>query len=378
MKKYFLFITMLLLLAGCAPSQVAVQGSPTAPQAALPAASTPTASAMPTTASSPTATSNPCSDLGWADINTLLAEFDTQTGSGTFQGVIVSELIKTLTGIKDNIASVPVDACTEHARGLVLSSLENRINATQIMYTGKSDNPVDLLNSFMQTNQMMEAAQAELTALGLQVTLPNTQPASSNSIPTPTQSSGLPDLEIINDLCYAYATEGGSVFQITGEVRNNSKVPMYTLITAVVYNDKHEVVDTQAVSPEVEVLAPGGKSPFVTDNDLGNWPGATTCEEQAQGFQMDLPRQDLKILSQEGNSDAAGLHIQGVVENTGTTPAVNVRVVVTLYDVNGKVIAVTSTPSTLETIPAGGTSPFAFYPLRWSRYDHYELLVRGE
>jgi hypothetical protein len=66
------------------------------------------------------------------------------------------------------------------------------------------------------------------------------------------------------------------------------------------------------------------------------------------------------------------------VENTGTTPAVRVRVVVTLYDVNGKVIAVTSTPSTLETIPAGGSSPFVFYPLRWSRYDHYELLVRGE
>jgi hypothetical protein len=171
MKKHILLITIVLLLTACAPSQVAVQGSPVDTQAAI-LASTPTATAIPTATSSPTATSNPCTDLGWKDIINYLNEFNFQAGIGTQQGVIVSEWLKTVTGIKENIANVTVDACAEHARELVVSSLDNRITAQHMMYTGQFNDPNALTDKLLQGNKMMDDARAELKGLGLQVTLP--------------------------------------------------------------------------------------------------------------------------------------------------------------------------------------------------------------
>jgi hypothetical protein len=46
-NRWIIFITIVLLLTACAPSQVAVQGSPADTQAAIPAG-TPTATAIPT------------------------------------------------------------------------------------------------------------------------------------------------------------------------------------------------------------------------------------------------------------------------------------------------------------------------------------------
>jgi hypothetical protein len=91
---------------------------------------------------------------------------------GTQQGVIVSEWLKTVTGIKENIANVTIDACTEHARQLVVSSLDNRISAQHMLYTGQFDDPNAVTDALLQGYQMMDAARAELTGLGLQVTLP--------------------------------------------------------------------------------------------------------------------------------------------------------------------------------------------------------------
>jgi hypothetical protein len=203
-------------------------------------------------------------------------------------------------------------------------------------------------------------------------------PTSTPDFPTATPTASLPEVEIINDLCYGYKAEGGSIFQIAGEVRNNTNIPMGAWINATVYDGNQQVIATIMISTELNVIPPGGKSPFEDDRDTVEWPGAATCSLQVQGFPVDFPTQALKILSQDGYSDDTGLHITGVVENTGTTPAEKVWVVATLYDSNGKVIAVDVTPSTLQTIPAGGTSTFAFYPMRWSRSDHYELQVAGQ
>jgi hypothetical protein len=58
MKKYFLLITIFLLLTACAPAQVAAQAIPAEPQVTLPP-STLTASVHPTVPSTPTVPSNP-------------------------------------------------------------------------------------------------------------------------------------------------------------------------------------------------------------------------------------------------------------------------------------------------------------------------------
>jgi hypothetical protein len=216
------------------------------------------------------------------------------------------------------------------------------------------------------------------TVQALELT-PSETPESSAIQPTTSPTTNLPAVEIINDLCYGYPTEGGSIFQIAGEVRNNTTSPMGAWVFATIYDVNHQVVGTVDYSPtELNVIPPGGKSAFEMEDDSNNWPGAATCEEQATGIPYDFPIQPLQILSQESSLDGAGLHIHGIVQNMGAAPAVNVRIFVTLYDVNGKVIAVDSTPSTQNTITAGGTSTFEFYPLRWNRYDHYGLQVEGQ
>jgi hypothetical protein len=170
MKKYFLFFTIVLLLIACASSQAVTQIVPTETQAVIPT-SMPTATVPATTTVIPTATSNPCTDLGWADISTYVTEFQFQIGNFA-NGVIVSEYLKTLRSIREKIAHLTIDACTEHARELVLSSMDNRISAQEMVMTGKFDDPNALTDAMMKEAPMMEAANAELAGLGLQVVLP--------------------------------------------------------------------------------------------------------------------------------------------------------------------------------------------------------------
>jgi hypothetical protein len=172
MKKYFLLFTIVLLLMACGSSQAVPQMTPTETQAVIPT-SIPTmiATVTATATAIPTATSNPCTDLGWADISTNVTEFQFQT-LNFINGVVVSEYLKTLRSIREKIANVTIDACTEHARELVLSSIDNRISAQEMMMTGKFDDPNALTDAMMKEAPMMEAANAELGGLGLQVILP--------------------------------------------------------------------------------------------------------------------------------------------------------------------------------------------------------------
>jgi hypothetical protein len=170
MKKYFLLFTIVLFLIACASLQTVPQMAPTETQAAIPT-SMPTATVPATATVIPTATINPCTDRGWVDISTDVTEFQFQTGNFA-NGVIVSEYLKTLRSIRENIANETIDTCTEHARELVLSSVDNRISAQEMMMTGKFDDPNALTNALMQEGPMIKAANAELASLGLQVTLP--------------------------------------------------------------------------------------------------------------------------------------------------------------------------------------------------------------
>jgi hypothetical protein len=169
MRKYFLLFTIVLLIIACAPLLAATQ-APTESQAAIPAI-TPTVAVLATTTVIPTAATNTCTDRGWTDISTYVTEFQFQTGNFA-NGVIVSEYLKTLRSIREKIVNVTIDACTEHARELVLSSMDNRISAQEMMLTGNFSDPNALTNALMQEGPMMEAANAELASLGLQVILP--------------------------------------------------------------------------------------------------------------------------------------------------------------------------------------------------------------
>jgi hypothetical protein len=163
---------------------------------------------------------------------------------------------------------------------------------------------------------------------------------------------------------------------IVGEVQNNTNVPMGLVwIDAIVYDSNNKVLGTSDYNPpELDVIPPGGKSPYITGSE---WIGATTCKLQAQGMESELPRRDLIILSHERFDDGKFLRIRGEVQNIGTTPADHVELVGTFYDASGKVIDVDSHHTTLDTIPAGGTSPFELTTGRWYPIDRYEIQVQA-
>jgi hypothetical protein len=187
---------------------------------------------------------------------------------------------------------------------------------------------------------------------------------------TPTPS--LPDLEILSHSSYIYS----GWYHIVGEIRNNSSKPMeFVKIVATLYNDAEEVMGSDYTYTAIDVIPPGGKSPFQTGTD--DWEGTTNYKLQAQGREGSLPRQDIIIKSHKSKIDGKWLHIIGEVENTGTTDAEFVKIVVTLYDISNIVIGYDYTYTRLDIVPPGGTSPFETGTDHWEGFDHYEIQVQA-
>jgi hypothetical protein len=198
------------------------------------------------------------------------------------------------------------------------------------------------------------------------------QPTNTLAFPASSPMPNLPPSEILSHQNYI----DGEWFHIVGEVRNNTNVPMeYVKIVATLFDNNNKVVGTDFTYTELDIIPPGGKSPFVTGTD--EWTGVTTYKLQVQGREGTLGRQDLGILDHSSYQDGEWLHIRGQVQNTGTTPAEFVKLVVTFYNASGNVVSTDFTYTTLDTIPAGETSPFETGTDYWPNFDYYEIQVQG-
>lgn len=190
--------------------------------------------------------------------------------------------------------------------------------------------------------------------------------------PAPTPTPGPPDLQILSHQSYV----DGEWFHIVGEVQNNSDAAMeFVKIVATLYDDASQVVGTDFTYTEIDVIPPGGKSPFETGTD--EWEGTTNYKLQVQGRAGAPPRQDIVILSHSHYVDGGWLHIRGEVENTGDTAAEFVKIVATLYDAAGVVVGTDFTYTDLDIVPAGGTSPFETGTDHWPGFDHYEIQAQA-
>jgi hypothetical protein len=205
------------------------------------------------------------------------------------------------------------------------------------------------------------------------VSLPTpTHPIPSATQPAATATQSQPALEILSHTSY---TDAGW-YHIVGEIRNNSTQPMaFVKIVATLYDDASTVVGTDFTYTELDVIPPGGKSPFETGTD--QWEGTTNYKLQAQGRPSSPARQDIVIKSHQSYVDGSWLHVRGEVENTGDTDAEFVKIVVTLYDETGTVVGTDFTYTDLDTVPPGGTSPFETGTDHWPGFDHYEIQVQA-
>jgi len=114
----------------CAPSVLDIQTAIAQTQTAMPT-QTPTQTHTPTL--TPTSTLNPCSDRGWTDIAIYLNQFDQEEGEMAV-GAVMSAFLDKLDNSKNKINDVKVDACTEHARQLIINGLGNKIYAFKLIF----------------------------------------------------------------------------------------------------------------------------------------------------------------------------------------------------------------------------------------------------
>lgn len=181
-----------------------------------------------------------------------------------------------------------------------------------------------------------------------------------------------PTLEILSSSNYVDA----GWFYIVGEVRNNTNKPMeYVKIAATLYDAGDKVVGTDFAYTMLDVIPPHDEAPF--EIGTGEWQGATRYRLQVQGRQGSLPRQDLAVRSHSAYVDHGWLVVRGEVENEGARKAEFVKLVITFYDATGDVVGVDFAYTTLDVIPAGGTSPFECSTKHWSGFDHYKIQVQG-
>ena len=150
----FLFLIMSCTLGACGPSnseiQATVQASVAQTQTAIP-------------------TVNPCSDRGWADIAIYLHQFDQEVDSAQ-EGTNKLAFIQQLENTKDKINAVSIDACTEHARQLVVAGLANEIYCFQLALAGGAKK--DYEDVGVKGAYMILDAKNELDGLGIYLNYP--------------------------------------------------------------------------------------------------------------------------------------------------------------------------------------------------------------
>ncbi len=190
--------------------------------------------------------------------------------------------------------------------------------------------------------------------------------------PTPPPDSASGPAEVTSDVSY---TEGDYLY-IIGEVENTSNTPMeYVKLVATLYDDKDSVVGTESTYTILDVIPPGGRSPF--EMMTSDWDGMTRYKLQVQSSEGDLPETLVSVVSHRQRIDGDYYHIVGEVKNEGGAPVEYVKVIATLYDEADKVVGVTYSYAILDAVPAAGKSPFELTTDRWAGAVRYEIQAQA-
>jgi hypothetical protein len=295
-----------------------------------------------------------------------VARWTPSQGQESYKGVLERQIgqVRAVTAQWMNEKAPPVDASV--SLGACAEAVQDTIwRITEAMIAdGFSE---DTIQEMVDESTAVLAESAEP---GDDATAPTVAPESTAAS---TPGGELAGLEILGHQSYIR----GQWFHIVGEVRNNANTPMGSVeVAATLYDNSGRVTGTGSTFTLLDVIPPGGKAPFDIGTD--EWPGTADYKLQVQGQPDHLPRQDLVILSHDHYVDGGWFHVRGEVKNTGTTPAVFVRLIVTLHDAAGDVVALDFAFTRLVVVPPGGTSPFETGTDHWPGFDHYEIQVQGQ
>lgn len=158
-------------------------------------------------------------------------------------------------------------------------------------------------------------------------------------------------------------------YTIVGEVQNQgTKNLHYVKITATFYDSANNVLATDFTYTDIDILIPQQKSPF----ELNTYPSKITVDHYSVVVSSysetgEVPYRSLRIQGLTTSTDSLGYyHVIGEVENTGQVDTTYVKIVVTFYNSNGKVIAKDFTYTDPIDIAKGSKAPFdaSSYPLK--------------
>ena len=190
-------------------------------------------------------------------------------------------------------------------------------------------------------------------------------------------------IKILNNSSMYIEKSEIEILHIVGEIANNSQNPIRNIsVTAVLYPaNRTTAISTINASPFSQVLAPGEKTCF---NLYLEKPTAYARYELSQlNYEVGTEPTstfETRQVTAGWDEDNDWYMLRGQVQNTGETPFADVRVTVTLYDSNNKVIGCDQTFVLYEGENpfSAGTFSLYFMDQLYNQVSTYRLQVVGQ
>ncbi len=155
--------------------------------------------------------------------------------------------------------------------------------------------------------------------------------------PTPLPSDAL----LLGLMSEASYTDAFNTLYVVGEVRNDSNMNVGEgSILVSFYDDAGNFISEARGQTTLDHLTPGQRSPFLLS--LPRPPGMSNYSIKAVGRPVPLElTSQIAVVQRKAYQDDVGFyHVEGTIENVGTVPVDQAKVVVTLYGRDGGVINV--------------------------------------
>jgi peptide/nickel transport system substrate-binding protein len=178
------------------------------------------------------------------------------------------------------------------------------------------------------------------------------------------------------------------IMRVLGEVKNDSDSAMRNvLVTISFYDADGNLLDEFSREPALQVINPGESSPFeilyIDQRAVGSVANFTMT---AEGLDTEQKEKQLQVISSNSRLDLLGTYyINTAARNNGQEDAANVIMIATLYDKEGRVVAIGKALAEAgmgsSNITAGSEAPFGIVitdKLQTYKTVKYSLVVDSD
>jgi hypothetical protein len=175
-----------------------------------------------------------------------------------------------------------------------------------------------------------------------------------------------------------------NILHLYGELKNlSSKAMKNVVVKASFYDMKDKLLNEFQRSSELRTINPGETSPFeILYIDTKTVKDVKNYSLTAVGTETQTKTRELSIVSASGRLDLTGFYyINGKVINQGEQTATNSLVIATLYDKDGRVIALGRAQTEPVNITSSSEAPFGIAvteKLQTYKAKRYSLLADSD